>query len=84
MVANNVQTKTIDERVEEIMRQRDDPELMKQRRAETVARVRAYEEQFGMRSEDIHDAIERGDLTETLDVCRWIFDYESLSRAKVR
>jgi len=49
-------------------------------RLQVAARVRAYEEQFGLPSSDIHDAIDRGDLVETLDVCNWIMDYEWLSQ----
>lgn len=78
MVANNVQTKTIDERVEEILRQRDDPELMARNRAKIDARIKKYEAQYGMKSDEVHDAIERGDLTETLEVCDWIMDYDFL------
>ena len=83
MVARDLERKSIDERVGEIMRhldrQRHDPELMKSNQATIVARVKAYEERYGMKSNEIHDAIDRGDLNETHDVCRWIIDLERLS-----
>lgn len=44
-------------------------------------RVLAYEEQFGLPSSEIHEAIEDGRLHETLDVTYWIFDYERLINA---
>jgi len=48
-------------------------------RLDVEARVKAYEAQFGLPSSEIHDALDRGDLVETLDVCNWIMDYEWLS-----
>ena len=42
------------------------------------SRVLAYEEQFGIPSSDVHDAIEDGRLQETLEVCEWIIDFERL------
>ncbi len=49
-------------------------------RLEVAARVRVYEEQFGLPSAEIHQAIDRGDLVETLAVCKWIMDYEWLTK----
>jgi hypothetical protein len=48
---------------------------------ELQVNIRAYEERFGISSEDIHAAIEDGRLVETEDVCDWIMDYELLKRA---
>lgn len=45
------------------------------------SRVLAYEEQFGIPSSEIHEAIEAGRLQETLDVTCWIMDFERLTRA---
>jgi hypothetical protein len=44
--------------------------------------VRAYEEQFGIPSSEIHHAIKDGRLVETLDVCEWLMDFEVLSKAE--
>ncbi len=53
-----------------------------ERRAELEARVKGYERQFGIGSDSIHAAIERGDLKETHEVCRWIIDYDLLRRTQ--
>lgn len=45
------------------------------------SRVLAYEEQFGILSSEVHEAIDDGRLQETLEVCKWIIDFERLSRA---
>jgi hypothetical protein len=45
-------------------------------------RVKAYEEQFGIASTEIHAAIDDGRLQETFDVTNWIIDFEMLSSAK--
>ena len=46
------------------------------------SRVLAYEEQFGIPSSEVHEAIEDGRLVETLDVCEWIMDIEILQWSK--
>ena len=51
-------------------------------RAEYQARVQEFERKFGIASESIHIAIERGELKETQEVGRWIMDYEILQRAR--
>jgi len=53
-----------------------------QRRAELAARIREYEQRHGIKSRSIHAAIERGELKETREVCRWIMDYDLLKRTK--
>ena len=68
--------------VQRLLRERDDPRLMEQRRAELEARVAAFEARFGLPSDRIHEAIESGQLEETVEVCDWIFDYETLVRSK--
>jgi hypothetical protein len=44
-------------------------------------RVLDYEEQFGIPSSEIHEAIDDGRLKETIEVTHWIFDYEMLISA---
>ena len=45
------------------------------------SRVLAYEEQFGIPSSEVHEAIESGRLQETLEVTHWIIDFERYQRA---
>lgn len=75
---------TVEETVARLYRELNDPVLMAARLEELGDRVAAYERQFGMPSSEIHAAIDRGDLVETLEVCKWIMDYESLLRAESR
>ncbi len=75
-------TVPIEERVAEILRNMNDPEVVAASMRRLRARVAAYERQFGLPSSDIHAAIDRGDLGETNEVCSWIMDYESLVRAE--
>jgi hypothetical protein len=49
---------------------------------ELEAQVLAYEQQFGIPSSDVHEAIDDGRLQETEDVCDWILDFEMLERVK--
>lgn len=44
-------------------------------------RVAGYERHFGIASSQLHDAIDRGELTETAEVCDWIIDVEQLQRS---
>lgn len=55
-----------------------------QRRAELAASVKRYEQGYGIKSRSIHAAINRGDLQETHEVCRWIMDYDLLRRTRAR
>lgn len=58
-------------------------ETLLEQQAEIVAlqaRVAAYEQKFGIPSAWIHDAIDRGELIETLEVCDWIMDVEQLQQ----
>ncbi|HEX5498847.1 MAG TPA: hypothetical protein VFX03_06465 [Thermomicrobiales bacterium] len=52
------------------------------RRQETLRqRIRAYEERYQIRSDEVHAAIDSGRLVETEEVCDWIMDYELLQRS---
>lgn len=50
------------------------------RLAEIKANIAECEAKYGITSDQIHEAIENGELKETLEVCRWIMDYERLKR----
>jgi hypothetical protein len=61
--------------------------LLEQRRSQLIDttylrelrdRVRYYEQQFGISSERIHDAIDEGTLIEDQEVGHWIFAYSLL------
>lgn len=54
----------------------------RQRRSELENRVRGYEERYGIKSRSVHVAIDRGQLKETHEVCRWLMDYDLLKRTK--
>ena len=75
---------TVEQTVARLYREMDDPVLMAARLEQLRNRVAAYEREFGRPSADIHDAIDRGDLIETWEVCKWIFAYESLVEADSR
>ncbi len=68
----------------ELLKQRASLVRSCQRRAELEARVKGYEQRYGIPSRSIHAAINRGELTETHDVCRWIIDYDRLRRTARR
>ncbi len=75
---------TVEQTVARLSREMADPVLMAARFEQLRNRVAAYEREFGLPSADIHGAIDRGDLVETWEVCKWIMDYESLLRAETR
>lgn len=42
------------------------------------AQILAYEQKYGIPSSEVHEAIESGQLRETLEVCNWLLDIEML------
>jgi hypothetical protein len=46
--------------------------------SELKAQVLAYEQQFGIPSSEVHEAIDDGRLDETLEVCNWLIDIDML------
>lgn len=81
-------TKTTRPTVEEILAdldaQRNNPELQRQHRSDLEARVKAYEVKYGMTATEAHEAIDRRELRETLEVCDWLMDDHSLQRVRAR
>ena len=67
----------------EILHQQEIIQSYLDRLKEIESHVRAFESQFGIPSERIHEAIDAGELTETEDVCEWIMEYELLQATKV-
>lgn len=82
MVAKYLERKPPEERVNELLRQRTDSVRSHLHQAKIAARIKGYEDQYGIKSDAIHGAIERGQLKETQEVCRWIIDYDLLSRTE--
>ncbi len=68
--------------VSDLLVQRQTLAQADQRRSELAAQVKAYESKYGIKSRSIHAAINRGQLKETQEVCRWIIDYDLLKRTK--
>lgn len=66
----------------DLVRQRTALVKSNQRRSELAARVKGYEGRYGIKSRSVHAAINRGELKETQEVCRWIMDYDLLKRSK--
>lgn len=84
MTATETTRPTVEEILADLDAQRNNPELQRQRRADLEARVRAYEVKYGMTATEAHEAIDRRELRETLDVCKWLMDDASLERSKAR
>lgn len=82
MVLTNPTTPTAKALADQLLAERDVIERYFQQRNALQSRVRAYEEKFGISSTEVHEAIESGQLQETLEVTKWIIDFERLSRAK--
>lgn len=73
-----------DERIRELLAQRHDVARMNQNRLDQEARIAGYEQKYGMRSDQVHGAIDRDELKETQEVCSWLIAYGSLERTKGR
>lgn len=84
MTATKATRETVDQLIARLDAERNDPKLMRRRRQELVDRVRAYEQKYGMTATEAHEAIERRELRETLEVCDWLMDDASLQRSKAR
>lgn len=76
--------KAVEVRVAQVKQQLADEQLQARYLEEIVLRVEAYEQQFGMRSEDVGPAIDAGELVEDLDVCNWLLAYKRLKRIGAR
>lgn len=82
MSVKQASQRTAHDRTRELLRQRAALLETEERRCELEARINAYEQRFRIESRSIHAAIERGELKETHEVCRWIIDYDLLRRIK--
>lgn len=49
-------------------------------RIDLERRIAAYEARFGIESDHLAAAIDRGDLDESLDICNWLMDLALLRR----
>jgi hypothetical protein len=68
----------------ELLSQRTAVVKANRRRAELEASIRRYELRYGIASEAVHAAIDRGELEENQDVSLWLMDHDLLSRTKAR
>ena len=84
MITAKTNRPTVEEILQDLEAQRNNPELQRQYRRDLEATVKAYEEKYGMTGSEAHEAIERRELRETLEVCDWLMDDAALKRAKAR
>lgn len=68
----------------DLLRERDAVVKSARFRAELEARVKRYEVHYKFESHAVHDAIDRGQLIENDEVCRWLIDYDLLTRTRAR
>lgn len=78
MTATKTTRPTVEQLVEEFKSYREDPEQIRRDEDEVKERIRGYEQKYGMTAAEAHDAIERRELQETLEVCDWLMDDASL------
>jgi len=78
MTATKTTRPTVEQLIEEFKSYREDPEQVRRDEEELKERLRGYEQKYGMRSTDVHAAIDRKELQETLEVCNWLMDYHDL------
>ncbi len=81
MVLSNPTAPTAQELADQLLAEREIIERYFAQVNALRSRVLAYEAQFGIPSSEVHEAIEDGRLQETLEVCKWIIDFERLTRA---
>jgi len=84
MITAKTNRPTVEEILQDLEAQRNNPDLQRQYRRDLEARVKAYEETYGMTAAEAHEAIERREFRETLEVCKWFMDDRSLERARAR
>jgi hypothetical protein len=72
----------LQQRMRDLFAQLDNEQAQVRLIDETRQRVKHYEDLYGIASQNIHRAIDAGELAETLEVCQWIFDYNLLRRVE--
>ena len=82
MATSKSDTRPTNEQVEELLSLRADLQISRARRGAIAERVKQYEAKYGIKSRSIHAAINRGQLKETHEICRWIMDYDLLRRSR--
>lgn len=78
MTATRSKRETVDELMARFEAEGKDEALMLRRHQELVDRVHGYEQKYGMTAAEAHEAIERRELRETHDVCKWLIAAASL------
>jgi predicted transcriptional regulator len=84
LVTSNKIDREIEQRLKELLEQRNDIQRQETMLAEIRESVKQYEVRYGMSSDCIHDAIDAGELVEDLDVCDWILQYNLLRRVEAK
>ncbi|HEU5422125.1 MAG TPA: hypothetical protein VFU72_01165 [Nitrolancea sp.] len=69
--------------VEELLRQRDVLRAHTNLVETLSTSIQEYERRYSLSSDQLHAAIEAGQLQETEEVCDWIIDYELLKQRTV-
>jgi len=82
MVLTNPTAPTAKELADQLLAEREVIERYVEQVNALWNRVLAYEEQFGIPSSEVHEAIDDGRLQETLEACKWIIDSERLANAE--
>jgi hypothetical protein len=72
---------TPDEVAKQILGERDVIKKHFENMVEMKARIARYESKFGIASDQVHHAIDRGELTETDEVCDWILTVAAIERS---
>lgn len=86
-MALTVQTPTAaeaDRRAAELLEQLADKTVQDSFLSDLQHRVASFERQYELRSEDVSQAINSGQLAESHEVCQWLLDYKMLLRLGAR
>ena len=70
------------QRIDELLRQRDDVDIQARLVEELRRAVGEYEARYGIPSARIHEAIDAGEIEEDRDVAHWLFQYSLLCRVE--
>jgi hypothetical protein len=84
LIIQSPTTTEAERRAAKLLEQLDDDEFQDAFFADLEQRVASFEQQYGLRSEDVGQAINAGVLVESHDVCQWLLDYKLLLRLGAR
>ena len=84
LVSSNKIDREIEQQLLELLKGRYDFQSQETMLGEIRESVKQYEQRYGLSSDCVHNAIDAGELTEDLDVCDWIFQYNLLRRVEAK